>query len=137
MPMMPRNSNCEMSTPANQPQARSWPSLTRAPIHITSITMLHTITTRPTTPKRVGDGVVVPEALVIKPATKETRNATTHAPMYHRVVMRFLICAPPGPRGPDSDFGNEAAGAPTCECEENGRGGRIRTLGPRFWRPML
>ncbi len=38
MPMIPSPTRCRTSTPANHPHACCWPSLTRAPIHVTSIT---------------------------------------------------------------------------------------------------
>src|SRR5256885_17051936 len=64
-------------------------------------------------------------------------SQTSQAPMYHRVVIRLLMRAS-WSQGPYSLIQErDHARGYLMSAEKFSRGGRIRTLGPRFWRPML
>src|SRR5690348_17192064 len=95
------------------------------------MTMPHATATRyPTT--RIGGGLAPAEFRAMTPITMPTSTATIHAPMNHRVVIDLLI-SPPGP-GPIPLLRERGrARGYLMSFEAGGRGGRIRTLGPRFW----
>src|SRR2546430_9300350 len=119
MPTIPRKLSCSTSTPMNHPQARAGASLTSAQIHITNTTPPQA--TRPNeavvTP---GGGLPAGAPRAIKPVAIPTSTANTHAPMYHRVVIRLLMAcllAPPSPY-----LGNDSRHGVTYEIESDWQG---------------
>src|SRR5438552_1400742 len=119
MPTIPRKISCSTSTPMNHPQACCCASLTSAPIHITNITIPQATRTNEAivTP---GGGLPAGAPRAIKPVAIPTSTANTHAPMYHRVVIRLLMAcllAPPSPY-----LGNDSRHGVTYEIESNWQG---------------
>src|SRR6266550_4568595 len=110
IPRIPRVSKYSSRTNANQPQACCWPSLMRAPIHITSITRPHRTMT---TPRIVaaGGGLLPAAPRDMTPTTMPVSTATIHAPMYHRVVIDLLTTRLLA-FGPDSLTGETRPRAP-------------------------
>src|SRR5579872_1441997 len=84
----------------NQPQRCNCPRRTSAPIHMTSMTMLqraatiHATTEMGEVPIAVTPVPLVWVCAVMKKIRAEIA-ATTHAPMYQRVVTRLLTGQPP------------------------------------------
>src|SRR3989442_7079907 len=119
MPTIPRKISCSTSPPMNHPQACCCASLTSAPIHITNMTIPQATSTNEAivTP---GWGLPAGAPRAIKPVAIPTSTANTHAPMYHRVVIRLLIAcllAPPSPY-----LGNDSRHGVTYEIESNWQG---------------
>src|SRR2546430_10511612 len=133
MPTIPRKISCSTSTPMNHPQACCCASLTSAPIHITNITTPQATRTKEAivTP---GGGLPAGAPRAIKPVAIPTSTANTHAPMYHRVVIRLLMaCLLIPPRNLLPLLVERGCARRYLSTNRIGRGGRIRTLGPRFW----
>src|SRR5579859_1718244 len=98
--MMPSPISCSTSMNTNQPQLCSCPSRTRPPIHMISITIAQTPTRSHATtetgdvPTAEAPVLLVCVCAVMKKTMAEIA-ATTHAPMYQRVVTLLLTWAPP------------------------------------------